>query len=415
MTVKEKVFKWLDGSAPGIVELESLLTAIPAIAPESGGQGEMKKAEALVDWLGSKGIRGIERFDSPDPRVPGGMRPNIIATVPGAAGVEAEAEGRIWIMSHLDVVPEGDRTMWKTDPFTVLHRDGKVYGRGVEDNQQGLVGSAFAVLAILASGAVPARTVKLLFVADEEVGSAHGIQYLLKTQKLFRKEDLIVIPDGGNAEGSEIEVAEKNLCWLKVTTKGKQCHGSTPDEGANAFLAASDLAVRVHALEKTVFTARDPLFMPDRSTLSPTKKEANVPNINTIPGDDVFCFDMRMLPCYSIDMALAEVSKVMRAVEAEHGVKISVDTAQRNESMATAPDAPIVRRLAAAVKEVYGVDARPVGIGGGTVGAYLRNEGLDCVVWARLDETAHQPNEYAKLENVIGDAKVFASLMLGDQ
>jgi succinyl-diaminopimelate desuccinylase len=122
-----------------------------------------------------------------------------------------------------------------------------------------------------------------------------------------------------------------------------------------------------------------------------------------------------MLPCYSVDMALAEVSKVMRAVEAEHGVKISMDTAQRNESKATDPDAPVVRRLAAAVKEVYGVDARPVGIGGGTVGAYLRNEGLDCVVWARLDETAHQPNEYAKLENIIGDAKVFASLMLADQ
>ena len=301
----------------------------------------MKKAQALIDWLAAKGIREIERYDAPDSRVPGGMRPNVVATIRGTgAGAGAEDAGRIWIMSHLDVVPEGDRSMWNTDPFQVAHKDGRVYGRGVEDNQQGLVGSVFAALAILASGEAPARTVKLLFVADEEVGSAYGIQYILRTQKLFRKDDLIVVPDGGNSTGDEIEVAEKNLCWLKVATKGKQCHGSTPDEGANAFLAASDLALRVHELENTVFNARDPLFHPDRTTISPTKKEANVPNVNTIPGDDVFYLDMRILPRYSIDQVLAEISKLMREVEAKHGVKMSFENVQRNESRPTPPDAP---------------------------------------------------------------------------
>jgi len=411
MSLKEAVFKRLDGSVEDIVELQSLLTSIPAIAPESGGDGEMKKAEALVGWLSAKGISEIERYDSPDPRVSCGLRPNIVATIPGSLPPD---RGRVWIMSHLDVVPEGDRTMWKSDPFRVVHKDGKVIGRGVEDNQQGLVGSIFAALSILAEGERPSRTVKLLFVADEEVGSFHGIQYILKAAKLFRPEDIIIIPDGGNAEGGEIEVAEKNLCWLKVSTKGKQCHGSRPDEGANAFLAACDLALRVHALEDQAFNARDPLFQPDRSTLSPTKKEANVPNVNTIPGDDVFYFDMRLLPIYPVDEVLERVSELVRAVEAEHGVRISLEIAQRNESKATPKDAPVVKFLARAVKEVYGVEARPIGIGGGTVGAYLRNAGFDCVVWARLDETAHQPNEYAKLDNLIGDAKVFASLMLAD-
>jgi len=408
MALKDNAFQWLDASAAGIVELESLLSSIPAIAPESGGQGEMKKAEALVDWLASKGIRDIERYDAPDSRVPEGKRPNIVATIPGAGG-----EGRVWIMSHLDVVPEGDRTMWKTDPFTVLHEDGRVYGRGVEDNQQGLVASVFAVLAILAGGGVPARTVKLLFVADEEVGSAYGIQYVLKTQKLFRKEDIIIVPDGGNTDGSEMVIAEKNLCWLKVATKGKQCHGSTPDEGANAFLAACDLALRAHELENSRFNARDPLFQPDRTTISPTKKEANVPNVNTIPGNDVFYVDMRILPRYSIDEVLSAIAEEMREVEGKYKVKMSFESVQRNESRSTPPDAAVVKRLAAAVKEVYGVEARPIGVGGGTVGAYLRNAGFDCVVWARMDDTAHQPNEYALIANIVGDAKVFASLMLG--
>ncbi|HRZ88746.1 MAG TPA: M20 family metallo-hydrolase, partial [Spirochaetia bacterium] len=291
-------------------------------------------------------------------------------------------------------------------------KDGRVYGRGVEDNQQGLASSVFAALALLENGIVPTHTVKLLFVADEEYGSKFGIQHLLAKHDLFRKDDLIIIPDGGCKDGSEIEIAEKNIAWVKVVTKGKQCHGSTPDEGANAFLAACDLALRVHELEKTVFTARDSLFHPDRTTLSPTLKEANVPNVNTIPGDDVFCFDMRILPQYPIAQVLSEVEKVMRQVEAAHGVKMSYEILNRNESVATKAEAPVVKALSGPVEEVYGVKAKAIGIGGGTVGAYLRNAGFDCVVWARLEETAHQPNENALLSNIVGDAKVFASLML---
>ncbi len=407
MSDKSKVFAHIESSVDGIVELESILTAVPAMAPESGGTGEMKKAEVLLAWLAKKGIKNIERFDAPDDRVPGGLRPNIVATIPGR-----DDSGRLWIMSHLDVVPEGDRSMWKTDPFTVVRKDGRVYGRGVEDNQQGLASSVFAALALLENGIVPTHTVKLLFVADEEYGSKFGIQYLLAERDLFRKDDLIIIPDGGCKDGSEIEIAEKNIAWLKVITKGRQCHGSTPDEGANAFLAACDLALRVHELEKTVFTARDPLFHPDRTTLSPTLKEANVPNVNTIPGDDVFCFDMRILPQYPVAKVLSEVEAVMRRVEASYGVKMSYEILNRNESVATKADAPVVKALSGAVEEVYGVKAKAIGIGGGTVGAYLRNAGFDCVVWARLEETAHQPNENALLENIVGDAKVFASLML---
>jgi succinyl-diaminopimelate desuccinylase len=409
MSNKDIIFKHLEGSTAGIVELESLLTAVPAIAPESGGDGEMKKAETLLAWLAKKGITQIERYDAPDARVSAGKRPNIVATIKGE-----NDQGRVWLMSHLDVVPEGDRSMWKSDPFTVVHKDGRLIGRGVEDNQQGMVSSVFAALAFVENKIVPKRTMKLLFVADEEVGSKYGIQHVLTVPGLFRKDDLIIIPDGGSADGSEIEVAEKNILWLKVVTKGKQTHGSMPDKGANAFLAACDLALRVHALETEVFTARDSLFEPDRSTISPTKKEANVPNINTIPGDDVFCFDMRILPQYSVDSVLAEVGKKMREVEKKYGVKISHEVVQSNESKATKADALVVTELSKAIQSVYGLRPKAIGIGGGTVGAYLRKAGYDCVVWSRLEETAHQPNESAKIDNIIGDAKVFAALIQGD-
>ena len=405
--MKDKVFSFIEKSAEGIIELETLLTSVPAIAPESGGQGELDKAVALEAWLRRQGITDIVRMDARDERVVSGIRPNLVATIPGK-----DDNARLWIMTHLDVVPEGERSLWNTDPWKVVVKGGSLVGRGVEDNQQGLVSSVFAALAFMKQGIAPARTIKLLFVADEEVGSKFGIQHLIANYSLFSKDDLIIIPDGGNAEGSEIEVAEKNICWLKVKTKGLQTHAAMPDKGVNAFLAASDLAVRVHGLEKSVFTARDGLFEPDRTTINPTKKEANVPNVNTIPGDDVFCVDMRILPQYPVAKVMEEVRKVADAVEAEYGVKVSFEILQSNESKATPASAPVVTFLKRAVKEVYGMDAKPVGIGGGTVGAYLRKAGFDCVVWARMNETAHQPNENADIANIMGDAKVFASLAL---
>lgn len=406
----DKVLAYLDKAEPGVIELEELLTAIPALAPESGGDGEWKKALALETWLTKRGIVDIERHDAPDERVSDKKRPNLVATIKGR-----KPGKRLWVMAHTDVVPEGDRSQWETEPFKATVKGGRIYGRGVEDNQQGLVSSVFAALALLDNGVVPEHDVKLLFVADEEFGSVYGIQWLLANRSLFKKDDLIIIPDGGKPDGSEIETAEKNICWLKVSAKGKQCHASRPDDGANAFLANCELALALHRMEDEVFTDRDPIFDPQRSTITPTKKDANVPNINTVPADDSFYLDMRVLPQYSVKRVVEECRKRMDEVGKKYGVSYSYEIVQENESPATPVDAPVVTLLARAVQETYGVKGRAVGIGGGTVGAYLRKAGYPCVVWSRQDETMHAPNEYAKIENIIGDAKVFARMMLAER
>ena len=77
-------------------------------------------------------------------------------------------------------------------------------------------------------------------------------------------------------------------------------------------------------------------------------------------------------------------------------------------------DAPVVSALKKAVKDVYGVDAFPAGIGGGTVAAPLRKEGYPAAVWSRLGRKAHQPNEHCIISNMMGNAKVFAHLFLGE-
>ncbi|MDR0636898.1 MAG: M20 family metallo-hydrolase [Treponema sp.] len=409
MEEKKKLFTYIDNAAVLIKELETELTRRPAIAPDSGGEGELDKCVFLEDWLTRKGITHLERYDAPDSRAKGGARPNLVATIAGK-----DDSKRVWIMSHLDVVPPGEAALWDSDPWTVIERDGKLIGRGVEDNQQGLCSSVVAALALLNAGITPPYTVKLLFVADEEVGSHYGIHWLLEQHNnLFNKDDMILVPDGGDAKGETIEIAEKNLLWARFITKGAQTHGSRPDQGINAFLAGADLAVSLHEELSCAFPAHDPLFEPDYSTFQPTKKEANVPNINTIPGEDVFCMDMRILPCYPLKTVRAEIDRIKARIEAKHGVSITYTTPQSMESQPTPPDADLVIRLSMAVKEVYGVATRPIGIGGGTVAAPLRNVGIAAVVWARIGESAHQPNEYALISSIMGDAKIMALLMLG--
>ncbi|MCL2042884.1 MAG: M20 family metallo-hydrolase [Treponema sp.] len=411
--MKEKLFAWIDEALPLAVELETELTKRPAVAPDSEGEGELDKCVFLEGWLKSQGITRLERYDAPDERAKGGVRPNLIATIPG----ENENNGCLWIISHLDVVPPGEASQWNSDPWTAVEAfdepGHRLIGRGVEDNQQGLVSSVLAALAFVRLRLQPRRTVKLLFAADEEMGSKYGMGWLLENHSgLFHKNDIALIPDSGDSKGETIEIAEKNLIWVRFVTKGTQTHGSRPDQGANAHLAGADLALRLHYGLSEKFSGRDRLFDPDYSTFQPTKKEANVPNINTIPGEDVFCMDMRILPRYPVKAVLDEIDRIKAEIAAKHRVTIDYSIIQSSESPATPAQAPLVLSLSNAIGEIYNVQTRPVGVGGGTVAAYLRRIGIDCAVWARLSESAHEPNEFVLLKNILGDAKIMALLAL---
>ncbi|MBR5400235.1 MAG: M20 family metallo-hydrolase [Treponema sp.] len=395
---------FLSNSRSQIIELQTLLTSIPAIAPEGGGDGETKKCDALEAWLRDKGFESVERFEAPDSRVSSGKRPSLVVTIPGK-----DDSQRIWVMAHIDVVPVGDPKLWNTDPWTVVEKDGRIYGRGVEDNQQGLCSAVFAALYYLRNNIVPAHTVKLLFAADEENGSTYGAIWLIHNTSLFRKNDLILIPDGGDSKGCTIEIAEKNLLWLSIHVMGKQTHGSRPDNGANACLAANALALKLNGLEK-FFDKRDPLFEPDYSTFQPTKREKNVDSINIIPGEDWFCMDCRILPCYTLEQVLEQVDLCCRQIEKDYRVKIEYTTPQKSESPATPVDSVVAQKLAQSIKRVHNLEPRFIGIGGGTVGAEFRREGIDAVVWSTLDDQAHQPNEYCIIDNLIKDSMTLVDL-----
>ena len=137
-------------------------------------------------------------------------------------------------------------------------------------------------------------------------------------------------------------------------------------------------------------------------------------NVNMVPGLDVFYIDCRLLPQYGLADMLAEMRTVADRVEAETGTSITLEPILLDETAPPTPvEAPIVERLLVAIDEVLCNDPYPGGIGGGTCAAVLRRAGIPAAVWETVVGNAHAPDEYALIENLMGDAKVYASLFLG--
>jgi succinyl-diaminopimelate desuccinylase len=393
-----------------LLSLQRTLVSIPALGPDNGGDGELEKVRFLSSYLEGLKCDELQTIEAPDDRVSCGYRPTIVGRIFGT-----DRSKTLWIIAHTDIVPTGDLTLWDTDPFE-LHRDGDlIMGRGVEDNHQGLVSSLLLAKTIRDLNITPAMNLGLILVADEETGSRYGLGYVMdKHEDMFAKDDLFLIPDYGVPEGNKIEVAEKSMLWLKITVSGKQCHASTPEEGVNSLVGASAFVLALDRLHKT-FSDRDELFSPPISTFSPTKKEANVPNINTLPGQDVFYLDCRILPSYDLDVILAEIKAIGEEVAAQYGVTMSYDIVQKEQAAPATPvDSEIVNRLKTGIEAVYNVPAEPMGVGGGTVAAIIRRKGLEAAVWATLLGKAHQPNECASISSTLNDAKVMGHLLLSE-
>jgi len=402
------VLNRIDNYRDTVIEWQRNLVSLKALGPENGGFGEIEKAKYVKSILEEIGFDDIKQIDAPDDRVPSGVRPNLIAIYKGK-----DQSRTLWIMAHMDVVPEGDLQKWQSDPF-VLKVDGdKLIGRGVEDNHQGLVSGLLTAKFFREAGVLPNINIGLALVADEETGSAYGLDYLLKNHKeMFKADDLIIVPDAGDASGRTIEVSEKSILWVKFVVTGKQCHASTPQFGVNAHRAAAHLVVELDKLHD-LFPASDAVYDTPTSTFEPTKKESNVPNINTIPGDDVFYLDCRILPAYSLAKVEQAIRSMADKISEQFNVTIELSFPQKEEAAPPTPsDAPVARLLSDAIQKVKQQDAQIIGIGGGTVAALFRRAGFHAVVWSTLEDTCHQPNEVSLISSTLSDARVLAACLL---
>ena len=411
MNEPTNIFKRIDGYREEVIQLQRDLTSRVALGPLNGGNGEHEKVDFIKGLFEEMNADYIREINAPDEKAMDGYRPNLIARWEGR-----QKDQVVWVLAHADIVPPGNLSLWECDPYHVKVDGDRIIGRGVEDNQHGFVSAFLALKAILDSGESLKKSVGLIIVADEETGSQYGLDYILKHhENIFKPTDLIIVPDAGNEDGTMIEISEKSMLWLKFTVTGRQCHASTPQKGKNSLVGAARLILALGEL-KEKFPVSNPLFSPPISTFEPTKFLANVSNVNTIPGKEIFYVDCRVLPEYPVDNVIVAAEEIAKSVGSETGLEMGVEAAHRHDAASPTPsDAPVVTALKKAVRKVTGKEAKPMGIGGGTVAAFFRAAGLPAAVWSTCPDTAHQPNEYCLISQIIADAKVFACIYQDDE
>jgi succinyl-diaminopimelate desuccinylase len=406
MSALDNAVKQIDRSRDELVQFMVEMLRIKAVNADQGGKGEYERALFIQKRLEQLGMK-VTRHDIPDARVPEGVRVNLTTVLEGQ-----DTSRTLWFAAHLDTVPEGSRELWSTDPFNPVVKDNKIFGRGAEDNGQAVGSTLFALKALKSLNVKPRVNVGFAYVSDEESGSKYGVIPLV-AKDVFKSNDMAIVPDSGTPDGSLIEVAEKHILWLKFTTKGRQVHGSTPEKGLNAHRIGMKLALQLDEMLHTKYNATNTLFDPPISTFEPTKHDANVDNVNTVPGLDVQYFDCRILPRYPLKEVVNDIETVMANVAKETQAQIEATPVQYEENTAPTPvDGEVVQKLKTALKKLRGIDAKAIGIGGGTVGLYFRRKGIHTAVWSTLEDMAHQPNEYCKINNMINDAKVFVHVAM---
>ncbi|MFG1555649.1 MAG: M20 family metallo-hydrolase [Thermoplasmataceae archaeon] len=388
-----------------IIRYAKRILPVRAISPESGGTGESARADEICKILTENGLNDFQRYDTSDKNDV--VRSNVVIKI-------GKAERTLWLIAHIDTVPVGDRNLWTRDPFSATVEENRIYGRGSSDDGQAVF------LSLLLAKELKDKELKynlgIAFVADEEVGSVYGIQYLLK-QGIFKKDDLILVPDSGSEDGLDVEVAEKSILWIKFTVKGKQYHASRPDNAINAGRESMKFILELDSMLHEKYTAKDEIFNYPYSTFEPTKHEKNVDNVNTIPGLETIYMDCRILPKYDLDNVIDDISNCIRDFEKDSKAHISFEFMQKEQApVSTSPESDIVKVLSESIRKIKGSEPRIVGIGGGTCAAFFRHDGMDAVVWSTtVPEVAHQADEYCIIDHIIGDFKILENILLKDE
>ncbi|NOX60345.1 MAG: M20/M25/M40 family metallo-hydrolase [Chloroflexi bacterium] len=190
------------------------------------------------------------------------QRPNLIARLPGRGNAPP-----LLLYGHVDVVTTENQE-WLQPPFEGKVADGFVWGRGALDMKGGVAMMLSAFLRAKSEGLDLPGDVIFVALADEEAGGDFGARFLVEEHAhLFDGVRYAIGEFGGftlyvgNRRFYPIQVAEKQICWLKATIRGQGGHGSMPVRGgAMAKLARFLLNIDQHRLPVHVTPAAQLMF-----------------------------------------------------------------------------------------------------------------------------------------------------------
>ncbi|MDM4720420.1 dipeptidase [Micromonospora sp. WMMA1363] len=207
---------------PGVrADLERLVR-IPGVAFEGFDHSHVERsAEAVAELLRGCGL-DVKLVRS-------GGQPAVIGTKAAPPGAPT-----VLLYAHHDVQPVGDLSLWESDPFEPVERDGRLYGRGAADDKAGIMAHVAALRAF--GDALPVGVV--LFVEGEEEYGSDSLEALLAAHRDEIASDVIVIADSGNWDIGvpALTTSLRGIvnCFVEVRTLDHAVHsgmfgGAVPD------------------------------------------------------------------------------------------------------------------------------------------------------------------------------------------
>lgn len=335
--------------------------------------------------------------------------PNVIGVLKG------KGNGRSMILNgHIDVVPPGDVNDWTRDPFSGHIENGRLYGRGSTDMKGGTTAMLMAIEAIRNSGIELNGDIIFQSVIEEESGGAGTLAAVLRGYKA----DGAIIPEPTNMK---IFPKQQGSMWFRISIKGKGAHGGTRYEGVNAIEKAMPILKGLLRLEyerNAIMT--DPFFknIPIPIPINIGKFHSgdwpsSVPDLAMIEGR------MGVAP----DEQMDEAKKAMEA--ALEDICMTDPWLSENRPVLEwfgaswlpgnlDPNHELINVLTDRFKAIKNtepiVEASPWATDGGLLSTIA---GIPVVVFGPgVTETAHQANEYIRLEDVFEAAEIIALTLM---
>ncbi|QSE55839.1 ArgE/DapE family deacylase [Lactiplantibacillus plantarum] len=307
-----------------------------------------------------------------------GDRANLVAEIGHGKPVLA-------VSGHMDVVAAGDLAAWDTYPFTLVEKSGQLFGRGVTDMKAGLVALVVAMINIQQQGGPKHGTIRLLATMGEEVGEAGSAAFY--QQGAMQDAAGLLIAEPSTVYGTAAE--QKGSYDLKLTSKGKAVHSSTPERGYNALVP----------LIKLLNEANDYFETIPAGEMGPVRFNIDVLNggdqVNSLPDLATALVNVRTIPEYDNDQVTQKLTDLIAAYN-QQGADIKMTVIMNESPIATTADNRLVKLVQAIGKPYAGRDvvvASSPGITDASNLAKRQPAAFPFAVYGPGNMTQHQVNE----------------------
>ena len=312
------------------------------------------------------------------------------------ATIGPDIEGGIVLSGHTDVVPV-DGQDWSSDPFAMVERDDRLFGRGACD-MKGFIAVALAAVPQFVSQDLK-KPIHFAFSCDEEVGCT-GVRPLIDhiINELPKPASVIV----GEPTSMKVVNAHKGACRFKTEITGQEAHSSCTHLGVSAILVAGEMLAEIGRIERDYKERGDPSgrFNPPYTTISVGLIQGGIAN-NIIPKDCIFDWETRMLPNHDLDELTDRINKFAKSLEPEMKAvsdKAGIKTTVENSIPGLAPqeNSP-TENLCMHLANANGAEA----VSYGTEAGLFQAAGIPAIVCGPGSiEQAHKPDEYVDMSQM---------------